>query len=318
MTEDRLAAVRRAVGSEDTDEGSLPPAPPTAGPPEPVRDATAADGRGEPLELHPGRFRLLGVAQGAVRRLRSRPWAVLSVVAGLVLWEAVVFVFDMNPLLVSPPTTIYRRFVELTATGELIGHVLASARAFALGYVGCALLAIPLGLAMGSVDRLRQVLDPWIAALYATPSIALAPVFIIWLGFGIASKAGIVALVAFFPIVINSTAGVDALEKQYHDVADAFGANGWERFYKILLPGSLPFIFAGLRLGIGRGLVGLVVADFFGARAGLGYLILRASQTFNTADLFVGTIILAVSGVLLTALLRGLESTVSPWRRAIA
>jgi NitT/TauT family transport system permease protein len=239
----------------------------------------------------------------------------LSLLAGLALWEGAVRLLDVNPLLLSPPTLIAQRFWTLAASGELFGHLSVSAVQFVIGYVGCALIAIPLGLALGLSERFRHALDPWISALYATPSISLAPLFIIWLGFGISSKAFIVALVAFFPIVINSTAGVDNIPVEYKEVAGAFGANSWERFGKILFPASLPFIFAGLRLAVGRGLVGLVVGDLFGARAGLGYLILQASQTFNTADLFVGTIVLALSGVALTAALRALELALSPWRR---
>lgn len=242
----------------------------------------------------------------------------VSIAVGLALWEGAVWLFDINPLLLSPPSLIARRFWQLMTSGELFSHVSVSAVQFALGYVGCALFAIPLGLALGLSERLRHALDPWVSALYATPSISLAPLFIIWLGFGISSKAFIVALVAFFPILINSTAGVDNIPNEYKEVAGAFGANAWERFSKLFFPASLPFIFAGLRLAVGRGLVGLVVGDLFGARAGLGYLILKASQTFNTADLFVGTIVLALSGVALTALLRRLELAMSPWRRSSA
>jgi ABC-type nitrate/sulfonate/bicarbonate transport system permease component len=250
-----------------------------------------------------------------VTRRASGRRAIVSLVVGLLIWEACYRLFDMNPLLVSPPSAVGQRFGELLSNGELLRDVRVSATQFAIGYLGCAALAVPLGLLMGLLRPVRDYLGLWITALYATPSVALAPLFIIWLGFGVPSKAFIVALMAFFPIVINSTAGVDSLASENREVADAFRANRFEQFIKVLLPGSLPFIFAGLRLAVGRGLVGLVVGDLFGSTDGLGHLILNASQTFNTADIFVGAILLALSGVLLTALLTGLESRLSPWRR---
>lgn len=249
--------------------------------------------------------------------LRNHLWGLGSVVGGLLLWETLVRGLDASTLLIAPPSAILERLVEMARDGELWEHSSVSAKQFFLGYVGCALIAVPLGLLMGSVKALRRVLEPWISALYATPSIALAPLFIIWLGFGISSKAAIVALVAFFPIVINTIAGVDSLERHYFDVGYAFSANRRELFVKVLLPGCVPWVFTGLRLASARGLVGLVAADLFGARAGLGYLILISAQRFDTTTLFAATTVLAVSGVLINTGLVRLEHYVSPWRRSM-
>lgn len=266
-----------------------------------------------------------GVTGNRVRpvlsRLRSfgvRPRrAILSLIIGLLLWELSVVVFDVSPLIVSPPSEIVVRFGELLSDGSLQANAAVSMTQFAWGYIGCAVLAIPLGLAMGKIDRLRDVLDPWITALYATPTISLAPLFIIWLGFGTPAKACVVALMAFFPMVINTVAGVDGVTKQYEEVADAFGANRLEHFVKVVFPGALPAIFTGMRLGVGRGLVGIVVADLFGATAGLGYMLIRASQLFQTVDVFVVTIVLAMLGVLLTLALSGLQRVVCGWRKGL-
>lgn len=279
------------------------------------QDLLEQEGTAEPVARATLRGSLRLLQRMNILRKTSSRRGILSLVIGLLLWEGSVHLFNVNPLLVSPPSVVGQRFWELLAAGELIHDIRVSAVQFSIGYFVCAALAIPLGLLMGLQRLVRDVLNPWVIALYATPSIALAPLFIIWLGFGISAKAFIVALVAFFPIVINTMAGVDSLPSEYRDVAEAFKANRFEQFAKVLFPGSMPFIFAGLRLAVGRGLVGLVVGDLFGSQAGLGHLILQASQTFNTADVFVGAIVLALSGVMLTAVVTWLELRLSPWRR---
>lgn len=261
-----------------------------------------------------------GHVQRLVRRLRT-PQVIggaASIIAGILIWELAVTIADLNPLIVSPPSAVIERALVLWEGGELSRHVSVSARQFVAGYATAAAIGISVGLLIGQFRPVRWSLEPWIVALYATPSIALAPLFIVWLGFGFTAKAFIIALSAFFPIVMNTIAGVDELHESWTDVADAFGAGRFERFYKVSLPGSMPYIFAGLRLGVGRGLVGIVVADFFGAQAGIGFLILRAAQTFRTPEIFVGTLLLAVFGVLLTGGLRALEAALSPWKTTSA
>ena len=237
-----------------------------------------------------------------------------SVIVGLLLWEAFTLVFGLNPLLVSPPSAIYGALVQLGASGDLWKHVSLSLTQFLYGFIACAAISIPFGLALGMSRTLKDIFNPWISALYATPSIALAPVLILWLGFGITAKAAIVGFVAFFPIVINTMAGVESLPEQYGDVADAFGANAGERFRHVLLPGSLPFIFAGLRLAVGRGLVGLVIGDLFGSNAGLGYLILHAAELLNTPMLFAAVVMLALLAITLMGTITAIESKLTPWR----
>jgi ABC-type nitrate/sulfonate/bicarbonate transport system permease component len=247
------------------------------------------------------------------RRLSLPTW-VISIVGGFVLWELTIDIFQPSPLIIVGPSAIFQEFMHLARTGDIWLHVGVSLRAFVLGYAVSAAIAVPLGLIMGASRIVRNYLDPWVNALYATPSVSLAPLFIVWLGFGMSSKVAIVALLAFFPIIINTTAGVLAVDKDLREVGAAFGANRLETFVHLLLPGSVPYIMAGLRLAIGRGLVGVVVADLFGASSGLGYLILTAAQNFNTATVFVGTIILAMLGVALSSLLHLIERRVAPWR----
>jgi NitT/TauT family transport system permease protein len=242
-------------------------------------------------------------------------YGVASVLAGLVVWEGLYRLFHVSPLILAPPSAVAAEFVKLAQTGTLTTDISVSAKQFFLGYTVSSLVAAGLGLLLGINDRFRYIANPWVQALYATPTVSLAPLFIIWLGFGLLSKAMIVGLLVFFPVLINTSEGVRSLDAHFIDVAQAFGTSRSEFFWKVVLPATQPHIFTGLRLAVARGIIGLVVGDLFGSNQGLGYLILNASQLFNTPMLFVGTVILAVAGVLLTGLLSVAERAISPWTR---
>lgn len=220
---------------------------------------------------------------------------------GLLLWEFLVRVLQPNPLTIVAPTVILRTLRELGASGELWPHLTASMTALAIGYVACAVVAIPLGLVLGTFDRMYKYSAPWISALYATPIIALAPVVIINFGFGVTSKVVVVALSALFPILINTIAGARTVQGDMRDVGTVFMASRSETFRLIVAPGALTFILTGLKLAVGRALIGVVVADLFGASQGLGLMLLEAAQAFDTARLYVVVTILAVLGVGLTS-----------------
>lgn len=263
--------------------------------------------------------RKAGKQKRAVNRQRTVQLrrAAISVVGVLLAWELAVRFLEPNSLIIVGPTAIVDAFFQLVQTGELAVDVMVSLRQFTLGFLLSASVGVPLGLIMGASRTVNDYADPWLTALYATPNIALAPLFIIWLGLGDASHIAIIALAAFFPIIINTIAGVQAVHNDLREVGIAYNANQLETFSKIDFPGSMPYIFTGLRLAVARGLVGVVVADLFGATAGLGHLILNASQVFKTADVFVGVVILAILGVGITWLLRVLEKILTPWEKAV-
>ena len=169
--------------------------------------------------------------------------------------------------------------------------------------------------AIASSETVKDVVDPWVSAVYATPTVALAPLFIFIFGIDAPSKMAVVFLLAVFPIVINTATGIRSTEQIYIDAARSFSANRRQIFTTVLIPSSLPFIVAGLRLGIGRGLVGVVVGEFIGARAGLGYLIFRSSQGFYIDTMWAGVFLLAGTGVLSVILLQKVERRMAPWRR---
>ncbi len=238
-----------------------------------------------------------------------------SVVGGLLLWEAVSRLVVANPLFLAAPTQIVEALYELSLTGEMQRHIWISGIEFALGYAIASVLGIVLGFAMANSERVKQAMQPWISGFYATPTIALAPLFILWLGIGIWSKVLVVIFLVLFPVTINTEAGLRTTSERLIEMLKSFGASPRQIFFKVSLPSALPFILAGLKLGIGRGLIGVVVAELFGSRAGLGRLISESADTFNMPALFAGVIVLAIAGIAMTAGFSRLERKLVPWTR---
>ena len=239
----------------------------------------------------------------------------LSVVGGLALWELVSRVLVANSLFLAAPSQIAVAVVDLAHTGQLWHDVGVSAAEFALGYVIAAALGIALGLAMAASVTAKQSLQPWVSGLYATPIIALAPLFILWFGIGIWSKVIVVISLVIFPVAINTEAGLRTTSERLIEMLRSFGATSRQIFVKVSLPSAVPFILAGLKLGIGRGLIGVVVAELFGSRAGLGNLISQSADAFNMPELFAGVVVLAFAGIVMTAGFGWLEGRLVPWTR---
>jgi NitT/TauT family transport system permease protein len=254
-------------------------------------------------------------ATSGIRLPRIYYAGLLSVLGGLLLWELVSRVIVANALFLAAPSQIFGAIVGLARTGELWRHMWISAVEFALGYVIASMLGVIVGFAMAESPVMKRVLQPWISGLYATPTIALAPLFILWLGIGIWSKVLVVIFLVLFPVTINTEAGLRTTSERLIEMLRSFGASPRQIFFKVSLPSALPFILAGLKLGIGRGLIGVVVAELFGSRAGLGRLIAQSADAFNMPELFAGVIVLAVAGITLTAGFGWLEKRLVPWTK---
>ncbi len=239
----------------------------------------------------------------------------LSVIGGLTLWELVSRLLVANALFLAAPTQIVEAIYTLTLDGQMGRHVAVSSAEFALGYVIASLLGIAVGFGMASSATFKQAMQPWISGLYATPTIALAPLFILWLGIGIWSKVLVVIFLVLFPVAINTEAGLRTTSDRLIEMLKSFGATPQQIFFKVSLPSALPFILAGLKLGIGRGLIGVVVAELFGSRAGLGRLISQSADAFNMPELFAGVIVLAVAGIAMTAGFSYVERKLVPWTK---
>jgi NitT/TauT family transport system permease protein len=247
--------------------------------------------------------------------LRRYAAGFLSVAVGLLLWELISRFLIDNALFLAAPSQIGMALYDLAVTGQLWKHVVASADEFALGYVIGCVLGVALGFAMASSDTVKNACQPWVSGLYATPTIAFAPLFILWFGIGIWSKVLVIVSLVLFPVTINTEAGLRTTSERLIEMLRSFGATPWQIFFKIKLPSAVPFILVGLKLGIGRALIGVVVAEFFGSRAGLGRLISQSSDAFNMPELFAGVVVLAVAGIVMTAAFTKLEERLVPWTK---
>ncbi|HEY2527978.1 MAG TPA: ABC transporter permease [Xanthobacteraceae bacterium] len=272
--------------------------------------ATRDSGKVESRPAPPAGARVARVGLG--RRYLA---GTLSVMGGLALWELTSRLFVANALFLAAPSQIAVALFRLAVTGQLWRHIGVSAAEFTLGYVIACIIGIALGLGMASSITLKQALQPWVSGLYATPTIALAPLFILWLGIGIWSKVLVVIFLVVFPVAINTEAGLRTTSERLIEMLRAFGATPRQIFLKVSLPSALPFILAGLKLGIGRGLIGVVVAELFGSRAGLGQLISQSADAFNMPELFAGVVVLAFAGIVMTAGFGWLEQRLVPWTR---
>ena len=237
-----------------------------------------------------------------------------AVLAVLVLWQLVA-ALRIKPAIVLPgPFDVAKAFGQLFSSDAIWADLLTSGRELVYGLVIATVVGLPLGLVIGWYSRLGYLLNPLVTFLYATPRIALTPLLIIWLGIGDSSKIAIVFLMAVFPILINSASGVQNLDPAVLRVASCFGAGHLQIFRTIALPGSVPFIVSGLRLAVGQALIGVFVAELSGATHGIGMLMNTAGQQFQTSIVFAGLFLFAITGVVLTGLLRRVERRYAAWR----
>lgn len=230
----------------------------------------------------------------------------------LVAWE--LYGRSLNPILLSYPTAVAGAFIELLLNGQLLTALVQSLQPLTVGFLLALILGVGLGVLMGRYKICYQALDPFLTALYATPSVALIPLIMLWFGLGFGAKVVIIFLSCFFAIVINTYAGVRDVSRASVDVVRAYGATDRQIMVKVVLPSALPFVMAGIRIAVGRGVIGMVVAEFFTVLRGLGALIIVFSNAFATAKLFVPILVLAFMGIGLTTAARWVEQRLAPWK----
>ena len=239
----------------------------------------------------------------------------ISVALFLVLWELVGNTFQLiNPMFMSAPSLVWKAAVQLFGSGEIWNDLRVSGIELLGGYLLAVFFAIPFGIMTGWYKKMSAIFDPFINAMNATPRVALLPLVIIWLGIGILSKVGIIFLGAVFPMLINTRDGVKTTPQNLLNAARSFGASEWLVFKTVVLPSTVPFILTGLRLGVGRGIVGVMVGELYAATAGIGFMITVAGATFQTDKVFVGVFIFALSGMFLVELLTRVEKRFDKWR----
>lgn len=249
------------------------------------------------------------------RQAKDRILAVMSPLALLALWEITAQVGLLDTRFFPPPTRIASQFVELVQSGELLVNTWVSLQRLFFGFLLGGIPALVLGLIMGLYRPIRAAIDPLIAATYPIPKSAVLPLILLIFGLGEMSKIVMVAIGVFFPVVINTIAGVLEIDKIYHDVSKNFGASRWQVFRTVALPGAMPLIMTGVKLGIGLGLILIAIAEMVGAKSGIGYMIWNAWQIFSVETMYVGILVISVLGVLFTVVMNELEQVIIPWRR---
>jgi len=253
------------------------------------------------------------------RERRPLPrWAIttISVACLLIFWE--IFGRDINPVFGSYPTALAVAFWEFLLSGELAGALADSLRSFVLGYLLAIVVGIPIGLILGRFRTAEAAFGIYITAGYAMPLVALVPLLMLWLGLGFTVKVSVVFLMALFPICINTWLGVTAVPKTLIEVGKSFVAPDIVILRRIVLPATLPYIMAGIRLAVGRAVVAMVIAEFFTTISGLGAVIINSANNFDTATMFVPIIILMVMAIGLNSLIGFVERKVAPWQAEIA
>ena len=258
------------------------------------------------------------LTQAAPAAVAARPWwesrALFRygfVALILVVWQLVApFI---SPIFFTSPVAIAKAFYETTANGELPYFLGQSLEVMIYGLLTAIVVGIPLGIAMARIRWLDWALDLPINALYSTPTVALVPILVLWFGIYLKAKVIVVFLFAVFPVLINTYQGVRECDKNMIEVARSFRSSERHMWRDVLLPFALPYIAAGVRLAIGRGLVGMVIAEFYTTISGLGFMITRYANVFEMDKTLVPVFVLMALGVTLTSGLKRLERRIAPW-----
>lgn len=242
-------------------------------------------------------------------------WGIGSVIAFLLLWETVGTLHILPPKYISQPSLVVQAGYELYAKGSLFHHIYISLAEIVLGFLIAVVLGLLLGVLMGRNRIIGGLFDPLIMALYATPRVALVPLFVVWFGVGMGSKIFVVFAGALFPILVNTMTGIRQSDRILLRAARSFGASEWQTFTKVLLPGALPAMMTGIRLGWGRGILGMVIGEMYVSMAGLGHLISTAGNSMKTDQLLFLIVVVSAIGYLTTVGFQMLERKMTPWRK---
>jgi sulfonate transport system permease protein len=271
---------------------------------------------GDPVDLSGDQLR---AEQVAAARRRRRQWVnlairVVSLAVALALWE--VAAWNVDPVLFTSPTKVAVAAYEMVLSGELWTYLWPSLVVLGIGFALAVVFGIAIGLLLARFWVLDVALTVYITFLYSIPSVALVPLIVLWAGFDTTAKVIILFLFAFFPMVINTYQGVKSVDPKLLEVGRAFRCSEGQLWWNIVLPAALPFIVTGLRLALGRALIGMVLADLYTAISGIGYLIVRTASTYQVDKMFVPIVTLGLLGVTVTARLRLAEKYVAPWTAA--
>lgn len=254
------------------------------------------------------RSRILSKAQ--IDRIIS----VVSPLALVLIWELAADFNFIDVRFFPAPSKIFQTLGSLAASGDLWTNTWASLHRLFWGFLWGGVPGLMIGVSMGLNKTLRAILDPIVAATYPIPKSAILPLILLIFGLGEASKVVMVAIGIFYPILINSMAGVLEINKIHFDVSRNFGANRWQVFRTVALPGALPLIMTGVKLGVGMGLILIAIAEMVGAKSGLGYMIWNAWEILSVETMYVGLFVIACLGLIFSLILNEIERFLIPWK----
>jgi NitT/TauT family transport system permease protein len=256
-------------------------------------------------------------AASAARRRREQifEWAVRlgSLLVLLAIWQ--IYGSRVNKALFAPPTAVLNAGAEMVNSGELWRYLSGSLQVLAIGFLISLIIGIPLGVLIARSRLVRYALDWYVDAFNSTPNVALVPLITLIFGFDVTAKVIVVILSSVFAIIVNTDQGVRNVDRRLLEVAQSFRSTERQLWGDVVVPSALPYIAAGLRLAVGRALVGMVVAEFFTSITGIGYLIVRYGNAFQPDHLLVPIVVVMALGIVLTSITRSIEKRIAPWNR---
>jgi NitT/TauT family transport system permease protein len=249
-----------------------------------------------------------------VQRHRNFLLGCVSVVLFFAAWQAMFYFVPLNTLFLTKPSLIASALVQMISSGDLFHDLAVSGVPFTYGFIAATLLGVAIGVVMGWRVKVGYALDPLMTALYASPLVALAPLVIVFVGVGVAAKTLIIFVLAIFPFIFNSYAGVRAVDPLLISVVRSLGGKEKDLYFKVIIPSVLPYVVAAARIAVGRALIGVLVAEFFAASEGIGYAIERYGNFFAMDRMFGAILAIMVIAIAFTEGIRWAERTAFPWR----
>jgi NitT/TauT family transport system permease protein len=253
----------------------------------------------------------------SVRSTRDRVLVASFFVFVIALWQASVVLFQVSPLIFPGPWSVVLSLFNGIRSGEFFLHFGVTLYEILAGFAAGAILGFILGAAIGQIKLLETVIYPYVVAFQTMPKVAIAPLFVVWFGFGVTSKIVITATIVFFPVLANTIVGLRSAANDQVDLMTAFTASKWQTFRMVRLPHALPFVFAGLDIGIVLAVIGAIVGEFVGAQSGLGYLILQRNFSMDTAGVFAILVLLSLIGIGLHSIVKFISRRVIFWAESV-
>jgi NitT/TauT family transport system permease protein len=238
-------------------------------------------------------------------------YPMLSLFGLVVIWHGMIGLFDIKPFILPGPTEVFKAGVANAHL--LLHHSISTVGATLAGFALSVVVGVPLAIMIVSSRALEGIIYPLVVSSQMVPKVAIAPLFVVWFGFGLMPKVLIAFLIAFFPVVISSVVGLESPDRDLLQMLRSMGASKRDMFRKVRLPHALPSIFAGFKVAMTLSVIGTIVGEFVASNSGVGYLLLVATGSMNTALMFAGIVVLTVIGVVLFEVMELLEKVVSPW-----